>query len=81
MDLELKCPHCSQTLIVNTNDINCGIFRHAVFKNNMQPINPHESEANCTQLVNNGLVYGCAKPFKLTKDSDDKYHIESCDYI
>ncbi len=80
MDLEFECPHCSNTLIVNTHDINCGIFRHAVFKNNMQPINPHETESNCNQFVKDDLIYGCAKPFKIIKEND-KYTIEICEYI
>jgi hypothetical protein len=81
MDLNLECPHCKQTFIVDTTEINCGIFRHAVYKKDLNPINPHETEANCNKLVEEDLVYGCAKPFKISKSSDDKYVTEPCEYI
>jgi hypothetical protein len=81
MDLELECPHCKQTFIVNTNEINCGIFRHAVYKKDMKPINPHESETNCNKLVEEDLVYGCTKPFKISTSSDNKFIVEPCEYI
>jgi hypothetical protein len=81
MELELECPHCKQLFVVNTNEINCGIFRHAVYKNNMNPINPHETEANCNQLVRDELVFGCAKPFKISNKIPGKYTIEICDYV
>lgn len=80
MDIELKCPHCNEFFIVNKNEINCGIFRHAIFKNNLQQINPHENKINCDNMINNDLVYGCAKPFKITVISDN-YVVEICDYI
>ena len=81
MDLELECPHCKQFFIVNNKEINCGIFRHAVYKKNLIPINPHETEINCNKLVENNLVFGCAKPFKIVKTLDNKYIVSICDYI
>jgi len=80
MDLEFECPHCKNCIIVNTNEINCGIFRHGVFKETGQQINPHETQANCEQLVESNLVYGCAKPFEIVKIADT-YQIKICDYI
>lgn len=80
MDLELICPHCNNFVIVNTKDINCGIFRHAVYIKDMKPINPHETKENCDELVKNNLVYGCGKPFKIIQ-IDNKYFVEICDYI
>lgn len=80
MDLEFLCPHCAQILIVNTNEINCGIFRHGVFKKTGQQINPHETKINCDQFVESNLVYGCAKPFAIKK-TNDKYEISICDYV
>jgi hypothetical protein len=80
MDLEFECPHCKQILIVNINEINCGIFRHGVFKESGQQINPHETKANCDQFIKSDLVYGCAKPFEIKKIFD-KYEITICDYI
>ena len=80
MDLEFECPHCNQILIVNTNDINCGIFRHGVLKETGQQINPHETKANCDKFVELNLVYECAKPFEIKKNVD-KYEITICNYI
>jgi len=80
MDIELICPHCKDYFIVNKKDINCAIFRHAVFKKNFHPINPHETKEKCQELVDNNLVFGCAKPFKLILNND-KYEAEICDYI
>lgn len=84
-DLELKCPHCNEYFIVNKNEINCGIFRHAVLRTNNLPINPHETKENCDNMVVNGMVYGCAKPFKITQtigeNMTSQYIVEICDYI
>lgn len=80
MDLEFECPHCKNTLIINTNEINCGIFRHAVLKSNLQQINPHEPKESCDKLVVDDLVYGCAKPFQIIKQGN-KYIIQICEYI
>ena len=79
MDIQLNCPHCQEKFIVNEKDINCAIFRHAVYKNNMQPINPHASLDECTKLLNDNLVYGCAKPFKIIKN--ETYEAIICDYV
>jgi hypothetical protein len=81
MDIYVECPHCNHIVTINIKEINCGIFRHAVFKKDMKPINPHETEANCYILIRDDLVFGCTKPFKVIKLSDDKYITESCDYI
>ena len=51
MDVELTCPHCQDVIIVNESQINCSIFRHAVYKNTMQQISPHESKINCDKLI------------------------------
>ena len=80
MDLELNCPHCNGNIVVNIKDINCAIFRHAVFKHSMQPIPPHETKIKCEQLVESNRVYGCAKPFKVIKENE-KYITIICDYI
>ena len=80
MELYFECPHCNNTIIVCTSEINCGIFRHAVFKSNLQQINPHESKEVCDKYVVEDLVYGCAKPFKITKQNDN-YVIQICNYV
>ena len=73
MDI-ITCPHCGEYAIIA--EINCAIFRHGVYKTNMQPINPHASKEECERLLANGEIYGCGKPFKY-----DGKTIEICDYI
>ena len=83
MELYYNCPHCNDIIIVYTNEINCGIFRHAVFKSNLQQINPHETKELCDKYVADNVVYGCAKPLRILpyKNSDGNYELEICDYI
>ena len=44
-------------------------------------INPHTNKQKCDKLIKENLIYGCVKPFKITKSNDDKLKIEICDYI
>ena len=71
--LVIECPHCHDSIIIYKNEINCRIFRHAVFKNGEQ-VNPHASKEECERLVD---IYGCGKPFQL----NEKDEPEICDYI
>lgn len=75
---EIKCPHCEEYVIIE--QINCAIFRHGVFKSGMIQINPHLSKLDCDNLVENNLIYGCGKPFRLVKENDVWVGIK-CDYI
>jgi len=72
----ISCPHCHLLCEIKKSDINCGIFRHAVFKQNMQFVPPHASKEECERWLENDLVFGCAKPFKF-----DGSKAEKCDYI
>ena len=75
------CPHCDQFIEVMKNQVNCQIFRHAAYKNNInQPINPHTPKEICDKLVANDLVVGCAKPFRFVFSSQGNY-VEICTYI
>lgn len=74
------CPHCQDLIIILKQELNCCIFRHAVLKENMTQINPHESKEVCDSLVTNNKVFGCAKPFRIIS-RDNNYFIESCEYI
>ena len=75
--LVIECPHCHDSIIIYKNEINCRIFRHAVFKSNGEPINPHTSKEECEKLVETGSVHGCGKPFQL----NEKDEPEICEYI
>ena len=74
----LICPHCNEFIIIE--QINCGIFRHGTLKSNNTQINPHASKEECQYFINNSLIYGCGKPFRIIK-KEDKFIIEICEYI
>lgn len=75
-----SCPHCLGTIIVHNNETRCCIFRHGVFKNNFQQMNPHTSKDDCERFVTNGEIEGCGKPFRFVFSYPDNY-VEKCDYI
>lgn len=79
--LIFQCPHCFLFVEVLKNDLNCKIFRHAVFKNNGQNINPHASESECNNLIISDSVVGCAKPFQIVQISNESYKVQQCGYI
>jgi len=74
----VSCPHCTGSIEVE--QINCGIFRHGVLKSNNSQINPHSSKEICEDLINNNLIYGCGKPFKIEM-INEKIEISTCEYI
>lgn len=74
----VKCPHCNENIIIE--EINCAIFRHGIYKNNLQQIDPHMKKDNCDELTKNDEIYGCGKPF-LIKKIDENWISEICDYI
>ena len=69
-----ECPHCG--VVVQVVDIACGIFRCGEFKNNQGQIPPHADRATCERLVQEALVWGCAKPFRF-----DGHTATACDYL
>lgn len=77
--LILECPHCKDYFMVAENELNCCIFRHAMFKNGAK-VDSHESEKNLEHWKQQNLIYGCGKPFKVSKVGD-AYKTEICDYI
>jgi len=74
--LVFECPHCNESIVVQRNEINCAIFRHAIFRDTLEPIDPHASKEACDALVRNEKVHGCGKPFRLVNDVP-----EVCDYV
>ena len=76
----LQCPHCKYYIVVV--EINCGIFRHGVFKATGKQIDSHLPKDACDKLVSDGLIYGCGKPFQVHKETNQQtYCISVCDYI
>jgi hypothetical protein len=78
LNLIINCPNCNETVIID--ELNCKIFRHAIFKNSGLQINPHATKLECDNYIENNLIFGCGKPFRII-DIDNKYDIEKCDYI
>ena len=74
------CPHCKDSIWIFKKELNCHIFRHGVFKKNLEQINPHGSKTYCDNLYKNKLIYGCGKPFRIIVEND-KYDAIICDYI
>ena len=74
----LRCPHCNDYIIIE--QLNCGIFRHGIFKNNGTQINPHAPRNICDNYIQQDLIFGCGKPFKIATKCN-QFIIEICDYI
>ena len=75
LNLIITCPHCNDPIIID--QLNCKIFRHGVFKQTNQQINPHASKLECEYYLINNLIYGCGKPFQII----DNNIVQICDYI
>jgi hypothetical protein len=43
-------------------------------------MNPHTPKSECDRLAETGEIYGCGKPFRVTKNNDG-IQAEICDYI
>lgn len=78
--LIIECPHCKDFIQIYKCDINCGIFRHAILKDNYNLVNPHLSRELCEQLIFEKKIFGCCKPFQIQK-KNNIWNIEICDYI
>lgn len=72
------CPHCNE--YIEIIELNCGIFRHGVYKFNNEQINPHMNKEDCDYLIENNLIYGCGKPFQI-KINNNIVEIIICEYI
>ena len=75
------CPHCDGDIVVHHSELNCCIFRHGVYTTNYQQIDPHLQESECNRLFEQGLIYGCGRPFRIVKNNNEDLVIEICDYI
>jgi hypothetical protein len=78
MDNIIECPHCQTFVIIK--ELNCAIFRHGVYKNSYKQVDPHLQKDLCDKLIEQNIIYGCGKPFKIVIEND-KYNAIICDYI
>jgi hypothetical protein len=77
-DIVVICPHCNQNVLIEK--LNCKIFRHGILKLNNNQIDPHSSKELCDNLIENELIFGCGKPFKIIRNNYEFIAIV-CDYI
>ena len=78
MDNIVLCPHCNEPIIIE--QINCGIFRHGFFIESNQQIEPHSTKTECDFYLQNNMIYGCSKPFKIIM-YNNKIKAIKCEYI
>lgn len=74
----ITCPHCGGKAIIE--QLNCGIFRHAIFKDGNQQVNPHADEATCNWWISQKLIYGCGQPFQIIV-KENKFIAIKCGFI
>ena len=74
----INCPHCNEFIIIEK--INCGIFRHGVYKKTNEQINQHSPKELCDKLYIENLIYGCGKPFSINK-INDALSVSKCEYV
>jgi len=79
MSYIIFCPNCNN--YVEIEQINCGIFRHAVIKSNGIQVDPHLDKETLDILIKTDRIYGCGKPFQIIKNTDNSLTINICDYI
>jgi hypothetical protein len=74
----IECPHCNA--LIEIESINCGIFRHGQYKNTNHQLPPHSSKEVCDTAFEQGLIYGCGKPFSIRIENNNII-VAICDYI
>lgn len=75
------CPHCNDPLEVEIRDLQCGIFRHAWYKQNGVQVPPHATRQFCEKLVDMDLIIGCGKPFEIQRVDRHNLCALACEYI
>jgi len=78
INIIVSCPHCNSQILIE--QLNCKIFRHGIFKSNNTQINPHSSKKDCDYYINNDLIYGCGRPFRIV-EINNELETEICEYI
>lgn len=71
----VSCPHCKESVVIE--QINCNIFRHGVMKDTGKQLDPHLPKLECDALKEKDLIYGCGKPFSLSKEDKKENETEN----
>ena len=77
----LQCPYCQAYMEIPIKDINCAIYRHAIIKATGQQLDPHAPKDVCDRLARQGMIYGCGKPFRVKRDTQNRLFTEKCGYL
>ena len=81
-EININCPHCNEQIFIMLSEINCNVFRHGIYKETFQQMDPHTPKEDCDYLANNNLIIGCGKPFCiLVQKSTGKFVGYDCGYI
>lgn len=80
-ELYLACPHCYCMVEIPPRQLNCAIFRHAIYKDTLKQLDPHAPRDVCDRLVAHDLIYGCGKPFRVVMSGGGEWTAQVCDYI
>jgi hypothetical protein len=78
MEQIITCPNCNEFVIIEK--LNCGIFRHGIWKETGTQIDPHLCKEECDLLSTKNLIYGCGKPFQIITENE-VCKIQKCGYI
>ena len=81
-EISVNCPHCNGPIFIMLSQINCNVFRHGVFKDTFQQMEPHTPKEECDRLAVEDLIIGCGKPFCiLVRKSTGEFVAFDCGYI
>lgn len=76
-DFVFICLHCGEPFVIRDSEFNCRILRHGVYRDTMQPMNPHAPKEECERLIHEEKIYGCGKPLRITAANV----LEMCNYV
>lgn len=63
-------PDCPMEFMIADSEIHCGIFRCGVMRGSGDQIAVHATKEQCQRMLAEEMVYGCARPFTITKDPE-----------
>jgi len=78
------CPNCNEPILIQK--INCGVFRHGVYKKTNRIIPPHLNKKKCDELIRKDEIFGCGKPFSIKiihnkNEETQTIDVSICEYI
>ena len=78
-DLIILCPHCTEPILIEK--LNCCIFRHGILIASGRQMDPHATKELCDFYIEKKKIFGCGKPFKIVKNTDNELVAVVCEYI